>query len=859
MAQISFEKFINELIDSIESTNTTIIDNITDQDMKYELSCIKPNLTYNKYFSLLKPKWDGVVERLATQQDSCDSLAQLLFFLKLLNPMNKSINLVDIQNLDPEKIKAMIGETLNSPEKKSHVQEMMLEALVDTMIKRGDDYTLNEDVVKTMTNLIKLIGSRSICWLWDILTYVFNKKYKHLIESKNKEELIKLIRGDIIYITNKLKSIEFTETNADYKTIIDQNISKLTAIHMISVEDELNRMIPEKLAALKKFFVKTISLYYNNLHPIVWAQILKEILINFIKELPTNEEEFFRFLSKHLLLNSGPFILKILQQVKPAMSKELLKKYNLAKLTYPVMSPKQYNLILNKVVTDWGMYTIDYDKSASVGHVFIVHRVDTNFKFVIKVAKPLSIAQSCWEYSLLNKVFPEGSCDQQFINKMLTATGEELYAPNEVKNIREANKIYTISYNEMFKDVKLDNKLTTVTVIENVIKPDCWFAFAMSVAPGIPISSVVEGEQSKLQQNTLFRATLHRCLDLLVYKFFINIVQYGFYHGDLHAGNIYFSYPKKQLTMIDFGAVGRLNIYDDSPVMKKLIDIIVMSVYSNYPDLLDTMTELINSKCEEDTKIDMKSAEYMKLRKEMERIKYTNIAYQKKDKELKEKYKKFIFSDEVINQENSKRYKDDTATISQDPIHYESPYTYIDLENKMKVKKVEILDNSEPLPYDFNTDMASKGTSFSQVLAMITEFYALSGVNIAIKFAEFYELLKAYLLILGVLSQTNYPSYRTPIMMKDLVFNKNNISKIIHIRAVYNMFTSYRTQSAIYDKAMAQLSTTGAISGTTESTIGSTLGSTLDNKLNSTLAIHDKTQPSGTIQNGSTRFRLVRS
>lgn len=54
------------------------------------------------------------------------------------------------------------------------------------------------------------------------------------------------------------------------------------------------------------------------------------------------------------------------------------------------------------------MYVIDYDRSASVGHVFIVHRVDNLIKFVIKVAKPLSIVQSCWEYSILNDLFPRG-------------------------------------------------------------------------------------------------------------------------------------------------------------------------------------------------------------------------------------------------------------------------------------------------------------------------------------------------------------------------------------------------------------------------------------------------------------------
>ena len=67
-----------------------------------------------------------------------------------------------------------------------------------------------------------------------------------------------------------------------------------------------------------------------------------------------------------------------------------------------------------------------------------------------------------------------------------------------------------------------------------------------------------------LKKDTKFRAVLHRTLDLLVYKFFLVIIKHGFYHGDPHAGNIFFSFKKKQAILIDLGAVGELNVYEEN-------------------------------------------------------------------------------------------------------------------------------------------------------------------------------------------------------------------------------------------------------------------------------------------------------
>ena len=802
---MSFEKLLNELVRAIDETNTIIIDRITDPTMKYELVCTKPDLTYDAYYSMIKPKWDGVINSFVSQSDMCASLHNLIFLSKFIN-IKKISDISNLRDLNENEVKANIIKSVDvsDPKFQQQLQEIVFEPLAELIISKGADIYMDKNIVVTVYNFINVMSTRSICFMWDTLVQILIRKYKTTIATKDKHEVADLLRILFTEIVNKLKEIDINSTNYNYNVGIESIINRLTGIHSFTIESELNKMIPDKLASLKSFFIKTISHYYNNLHPIIWVQILRDMFINFIKDPPLTEDELFSFFSKHLLLNSGPFILKILQQVRPAMPLELMKKYNLTKLTYPVMTPYQYNLILSKVVKDWGMYTIDYDKSASVGHVFIVHRADTLDKFVVKLAKPISIVQSCWEYSILNDLFPQGSCEQQFVHNMLMSVGTELYSPNEVKNVRKGHELYTMNYSSLFKGTDLDIKLTAVNVVDGVIVDNCWYAFAMTLAPGIPVSSLVEGEKTQLLNDTAYRAVLHRCLDMLIFKFFVNIFQHGFYHGDLHAGNIYYSYEKRQMTLIDFGAVGNIDIYNDDPNMQKLIEIIIMSTFLNYDELLDVMTELINGKCSDDTKINMESIAYLKFKAKLKKAKIESIFYGEEEKHRADKYKEYIFSEERLNLERSKEVDTKTNKLEEfKPEHDKSglvsPYSYIDKLKLLPKDKETVTDNTQQLAHD-QIDTTSKTTSFAQVLAMITEFYAKQGVNIAIKFAEFYELMKAYVLLIGVLSQTSYPSLRIGIIMNKVIYDPGNLRALLHIKSVYNMYGTYQSEKKKYDE-----------------------------------------------------------
>ena len=558
-----------------------------------------------------------------------------------------------------------------------------------------------------------------------------------------------------------------------------------------SIGSELERLIPNELGSLKEFFIKVISRYYENLHPIIWVQILKKFTQEIFIDLPFTPDELFSFGSKQLLLNSGPFILKILQMIKPVLSPELAEKYNLKKLTYPKLTHEERDLILGKSVYEWDMYKIIDDFSASVGYVVKVVRVnEPSDIFIIKIIKPISIAQSCWEYHALQNVYPAASCEQAFIRNILESNGRELNVQNEINNITRGHEVYTATYREIFNE-DLDVRLTTIQNIPGKIFKNCWYALTMTLAPGFPLSKLIENDQ--LKHDTLYRAKLHRCFDILIFKFFHNIIKNGYYHGDLHSGNIFYSYQENQMTLIDFGAVGEIDIYDDDPDIRTLLDIIVMSIFYNYDEMMDVMTILLNKRCTE-TQIDWESSEYLELKNDLYKHKIKNIQNLETEKRKSEIYIADTFSPARIQQEKA-GYTRYTADIF-DPKNVQSIYSYIEYTPRTEEPVVE---NKDILPQFTEIFGESESITFSGVLEKIIKFYALSGVNVAIKFSEFYDFQKAYALLLGVLTKVGYSSYRSSMAIREAIVNIKNVPELLHLKTTMHVLEKYWEESGKYD------------------------------------------------------------
>ena len=798
MSTISCLNIISELNRATEKINYQLCDNMTDHSMEYMWACIKPNLSYDYYYKALKKEWEKIINEFINQPNPCNDILSNFIELRYASPekLNQFQKILDVikSSSDESEFKKRIMTDID-------IDDIVLDVLATSIMKSDKlSFELTPDLMSNMVSLAETMVKHCQCQIVDIYKMVikyYKKKYFKKFQGKNKNEIIELLRKDYYNFKEIIKNLDMDQADLERGNFLDRLAGQFTGIYGFSIGSELERLIPNELGSLKDFFIKVISRYYENLHPIIWAQIFKSFSENIFIDLPFTPDEFFSFGSKQLLLNSGPFILKILQMIRPVLSPELAEKYNLTKLTYPELSLEETDLILGKSVHDWDMHRIIRPFSASVGHVVKVLRVDDPANvFMIKIIKPLAVAQSCWEYRALENVYSPASCEQAFIRNILESNGRELNVQNEINNIIKGHEVYTATYQEIFGE-DLDVTLTTIQNRPGIIFKNCWYALTMTLAPGFPLSKLIENDE--LKHDTLYRAKLHRCFDILIFKFFQNIIKNGYYHGDLHSGNIFYSYEQNQMTLIDFGAVGEINIYQDNPDIRTLLDIVVMSIFYNYDEMLDVMTELLNNRCTE-TQIDWKSPEYLELGNDLFNHKIKNMRNQETEKRKSKIYIEDTFSVERIQQEKA-GYTQYTVNIF-DPKNVQSIYSYLEYAPRAEEAVVE---NRDVLPEFTEILGESQSITFSGVLEKIIKFYALSGVNVAIKFSEFYDFQKAYALLLGVLAKVGYSSYRSSMAIKKAILNISNVPELLHVGTATHVFNKYRKESEKYNNLNNEL------------------------------------------------------
>lgn len=777
------------LLKDVEDANDMLIRAMSDKFPNYMDACIYKS--YEDYFQALSV-WNGHINEYLTRPQKCATkLGRIKQIYDMIDtPFIKNYVASDTEASDSKK-------TLGKDDLVKYIEDIALAGARSYVLDAPKPFKLSRDLSTTMIDLANIFVNGCECQLADIfkmLAIKYRARYAARFENKTNREINDIIRSDFNNFVSIIKSYVYDGVaeidgapNPSHGNLVEAISNQLTGLFSFSVESELNSLIPNELGSMKEFFVKIISKYYNELHPVIWAQMFRGIVDNIFITMPFTPDEIFSFFSKHFLLNSGPFILKILQMIRPVLSPELATKYNLTKLTYPLMRKDQVEYILSKTLLQPSRYEPTQNYSASVGHVVKCIDNKDGTIVMIKIIKPLAITQSCWEYSALKNVYPEGSCEQKFINSMLESNAHEFNVKHEMNNLIQGHKLYTASYNDVFSH-DIDAHLTTIEYIPHVVREECWFVLAMSLAPGVPLSSLTES--NALENDTIYRSQLHRCLDILVSKFFSNIISNGFYHGDLHAGNIFFSFEQSQITLIDFGAVGEIDLFENSADTKALLSIMIASVYHNFPFILDTLTELLNSKCDGNDKIDTSNDKYKKLRKALEIYQEVNIASAKLDKQNTSDYRTYIFGDNRIHEEKQ-RYELATTRPACDTI-----YCKLDM-----VEANDTILESRDTLQPFKKKHSTSSKSFNEILEIIIKYYATSGVNIAVKINEFYEFQKAYALLLGVLANTHYSSYRMGIAIEKGIKSWKNVAKAIgNPSSMMYVINQLREQKSIYDK-----------------------------------------------------------
>lgn len=548
--------------------------------------------------------------------------------------------------------------------------------------------------------------------------------------SGNKYEHIKVIKFAKIYyksikLLDKLKVLdEFI--NIAIMVLNNDNSSLKT---YINIKSELNNLLPDSLGSLKSFYIEIISQYYDNLHPVIWLYMFEKILNDITLIKLFSSQNMYKYMSNKILLNSGPFMLKILQLITPFLSKEIAEKYDIKKLTYPLMSITEIDLLLKPIMIDYDSYTIIRNFSASVGHVCFVKNTRTNNIFVIKIIKPLSILQSCAEYDVLHNMYSKKTrkCEYDYVNGLLRSNDDEMNVQNEIANIKICHTMYNMNYKILNKNVNV--QLTTIRAIENIFNKNTRYAMAMTIANGENINELLEKD---ILNDKLELRFLHRCFDLLVYSFFKNILMYGYYHGDLHGGNMLYNKQNRTLTLIDFGSVPKIDLLKLGNDTKTIIKLIMCISYGDYDAILDTLTDLINSKCECSDTLDKTSTGYNDFKMKLCEYKRENMYIYLENSNMINIYEKYLLT------------------------------TSVEQENKGIIEEI---------------NMKGNGKTLMSVMDEIMAYYTSMNVNIIIKLGEYYEFQKAFMLLHGVSTKINYDNNRFVLMIRKSLSSANILKK----------------------------------------------------------------------------------
>ena len=306
------------------------------------------------------------------------------------------------------------------------------------------------------------------------------------------------------------------------------------------------------------------------------------------------------------------------------------------------------------------------------------------------------------------------------------------------------------------------------------------------------VASILEEPDVYLDKGQ-FEAALHRGMDLLVNRWIFTIINDGMYHGDLHAGNIFFSFEDRVMTIIDWGAVGVINIFERSKALNLLRHIIIYAIWNNFAGILDSITEYLN---ESGFPIDTTSAEYRKIREELEAREIKNIELSLTETVSSRDQYKQIFGSRRIDSEtpltcDSKKYKPRTSNQKL------NIYSYYDVDNDTHC---EVRDAQNPVMWEQTTAIGEEQTDLTTVLNRLFEFYSTQQINLQSRFPELVTFQKAYALLTGVMKQINYNPFRFKTAVEKASFNWKHLPRLINIDIVVKLASLFMSEKKRYEK-----------------------------------------------------------
>lgn len=326
----------------------------------------------------------------------------------------------------------------------------------------------------------------------------------------------------------------------------------------------------EWMTIQQKILFKTMIMTYFRSNPRLWPVHLN-MDFTFLKtrekaqNAPINTLERVKSLFRSLLSGSGPFILKILQQINTSNNSKIDGKISVSDVTkdifsmVPALTPEETKLVTQSFSIAPSYITPPYYNekvlgSASIAETHQTYSDEFQQKAVIKFIKPI------YAYYFL--------CE---INFLVADAWKAIAKYSRGNNIhmKQCRKLMLFFIKEFIKEFDYYGEFVNTTVgykyynqpsqhVSSIVALGC----QINPFP-VLILSFVEGRSidSWMDDENITRAELeniYRDTDNLVRIWFKNTLWgSGFFHADLHPGNLIRS--KHDVNVIDFGSCGILN------------------------------------------------------------------------------------------------------------------------------------------------------------------------------------------------------------------------------------------------------------------------------------------------------------
>lgn len=772
-------------------------------EMKYTDICARSDVSLAEFVHGLHREWSDILSSL--KGVDCPLVAKLRSGAYQSRALDVDTVESRIRELSDTDVKALVAEVSNIEVKQlaknttpadakaialRAVRKQTVAEMLPVLLRNKISRTL-DDGPMIVTDMVRYLREVGNCRAVDIsaeMLQLYTDKYVRNMSPTAVKESLPVVLEQIEQTINAL-------------TLVGEHENTIRIRLSFGVRRHLEELIPDSMGKFKEFVVKIISDYYEKVHPIVAAHMLCGITRSFTKELPTEVGGLASLFYRQTLLNSGPMILKLLQMVNAALDTATKRKYGLLTLRYPIIPRDTMDEIMQNILLQPHYCERIVDFSASVGHVRkykwtnYLPQDEREATFMIKVIKPVTSAlTACWEYELLSRIFPRGSDEDNNVRAMLVSNGEELDLTQEAKYMKEGHKKYTCTYAKVFK-VDLDMTLTTIREIPGILRSGVWQGIAMEVAKGMSVASILE--EPKYLARGQFEAALHRGMDLLVNRWIFTIINDGMYHGDLHAGNIFFSFEDRVMTIIDWGAVGVIDVFARSKALNLLRHIVIYAIWDNFAAIMNDITAYLNDSGF--PKIDKKSDEYDELQRELKSWQLKNIKLSRQSVSASDQYTDIFGPRRIDSEKHSTCKRSAVRTSSKEKMNI---YSYYDVKHdtqcEMRAPNVEmpVLWGVEQTNNDEEESM-----DLSAALNKLFQFYTTQNINLQSRFPELVTFQKAYALLVGVMKQINYNPFRFKTAVEKAALSWQHLPRLINIDVILRMAALFMSEKKLYNES----------------------------------------------------------